>query len=162
MQHRFVQFFYYLFFSFALIELQPFALKRKVLGEKFWKSVKNYEMILPFSFSPISTPWKTRFSPLDTGQKRPDVHKIVLSIKSRPPQKKCQFWGFYTDLYSFSSFLGPFRGGGETKFLQTKILWTPRLFWHRENGHSPSKWPFSLCRVGKPHVAEGSKSGLTN
>ena len=33
-QHRFVQFFYYLFFSFVLIELKPFVLKGKALGEK--------------------------------------------------------------------------------------------------------------------------------
>ena len=33
--------FYYLFFSFVLIELKPLVLKGKVLGEKFWKSVKK-------------------------------------------------------------------------------------------------------------------------
>ena len=33
--------FYYLFFSFVLIELKPFVLKGKVLGEKFWKSAKK-------------------------------------------------------------------------------------------------------------------------
>ena len=33
--------FYYLFFSFVLIELKPFVLKGKVLGEKFWKSAKQ-------------------------------------------------------------------------------------------------------------------------
>ena len=29
------KYFYYLFFSFVLIELKPFVLKGKVLGEKF-------------------------------------------------------------------------------------------------------------------------------
>ena len=48
--------FYYLFFSFVLIELKPFVLKGKALGEKLWKSVKkceNYETILPFSCCPL-------------------------------------------------------------------------------------------------------------
>ena len=52
--------FYYLFFSFVLIELEPFVLNGKVLGEKFWKSVTNYEKsvtnyetILPFSCCPF-------------------------------------------------------------------------------------------------------------
>ena len=52
--------FYYLFFSFVLIELKPFVLKGKVLGEKFWKSVKkceNYETILPFSCCPLVFLW---------------------------------------------------------------------------------------------------------
>ena len=64
---------------------------------------------LPVWNPPFSGPWI---------QKRPDVHEIALSIKSRslpPPQKKCQFWGCYTDLYSFSLILGPFRGGGGCK-----------------------------------------------
>ena len=66
-----------------------------------------------------------------TNQKRPDVHKIVLSIKSRfpPPRKKCQFWGFYADLYSFSSFWALFGGGGVKPNFADTILWTPRLFW---------------------------------
>ena len=64
-------------------------------------------------------------------QKRPDVHKIVLSIQLRsPPQKKCEFWGFSTDLNSFSSFWALFRGGGgKNQILRTRILWTPRRFW---------------------------------
>ena len=55
--------FYYLFFSFVLLELKPFVCKWKVLGEKFWKvpkSVKkceNYETILPFSCCPLVFPW---------------------------------------------------------------------------------------------------------
>ena len=42
------------------------------------------------------------------------------------------------------------------------------LMRHRDNGHLEhfqgfaSKWPFSLRRVGKLHVAGGRKSGLTN
>ena len=40
-------YFYYLFFSFVLIELKPFVLKGKVLGEKVLKSAKNYETICP-------------------------------------------------------------------------------------------------------------------
>ena len=32
--------FYSLFFSFVLLELKPFVLKGKVLGEKLWKNVK--------------------------------------------------------------------------------------------------------------------------
>ena len=53
-------YFYYLFFSFVLMELKPFVLKGKVLGEKFWKSAKkceNYETILPFSCCPLVFPW---------------------------------------------------------------------------------------------------------
>ena len=38
-------YFYYLFFSFVRLELKPFVLKGKVLGEKLWKSVKNYEKV---------------------------------------------------------------------------------------------------------------------
>ena len=34
--------FYYLFFSFVLLELKPFVLKGKVRGEKF---MKNYEKV---------------------------------------------------------------------------------------------------------------------
>ena len=47
--------FYYLFFSFVLLELKPFVFKWKVLGEiseKVPRSVKkceNYDSILPFS-----------------------------------------------------------------------------------------------------------------
>ena len=51
------------FFSFVLLELQPFVFKWKVLGEKFRKSakkcgknVKNYETILPFSCCPLVFP----------------------------------------------------------------------------------------------------------
>ena len=52
--------FYYLFFSFVLLELKPFVLKGRVLEEKFLKkcekvrkSVKNSETILPFSCCPL-------------------------------------------------------------------------------------------------------------
>ena len=55
--------FYYLFFSFVLIELKPFVLKGKVLGEKILKNsekvrklMKNYETILPFSCWPLVCP----------------------------------------------------------------------------------------------------------
>ena len=51
--------FYYLFFSFVLIELKPFDFKGKALGEKFWKSAKkceNDETILPFSCCPLVFP----------------------------------------------------------------------------------------------------------
>ena len=51
--------FYYLFFSFVLLELKPFVLKGKSPGgkilkkcEKVRKSAKNYETILPFSCCP--------------------------------------------------------------------------------------------------------------
>ena len=41
--------FYYLFFSFVLLlELKPFVSKGKVLGEKFWKSVKKCEKVWKF------------------------------------------------------------------------------------------------------------------
>ena len=62
-QNRFVQFFFYLFFSFVLLELKPLVLKGKVLGEKLWKSAKkckkceNYETILPFSCCPLVFLW---------------------------------------------------------------------------------------------------------
>ena len=55
--------FYYLFFSFVLIELKPFVLKGKSWGkilkecEKVLKSVKNYETILPFSCCPLVFLW---------------------------------------------------------------------------------------------------------
>ena len=39
--------FYYLFFSFVLLELKPFVLKGKALGEKFWKSVKILKRFCP-------------------------------------------------------------------------------------------------------------------
>ena len=52
--------FYYLFFSFVLIELKPFVFKGKVPGEKILKkcenvrkSAKDYETILPFSCCPL-------------------------------------------------------------------------------------------------------------
>ena len=45
--------FYYLLFSFVLIELKPFDLKGKVLGEKCEKNVKISEPILPFSCCPL-------------------------------------------------------------------------------------------------------------
>ena len=56
--------FYYIFFSFILLELKPFVLKGKVLGEKLWKSVKivkkyeNSETILPFSCCPLVFLWE--------------------------------------------------------------------------------------------------------
>ena len=37
--------FYYLFFSFVLLELKPFVLKGKVLGEKVLKSAKKCEKL---------------------------------------------------------------------------------------------------------------------
>ena len=55
--------FYYLFFSFVLIELKSFVLKGEVPGENYEKvpksvkkSVKNYETILPFSCCPLVFP----------------------------------------------------------------------------------------------------------
>ena len=55
-------YFYYLFFSFVLIELKPFVLKGRDVGEKLWKSVKMVKkcekwwndfalQLLPFGFS---------------------------------------------------------------------------------------------------------------
>ena len=91
-------------------------------------------------------------------QKRPDVHNIVLSIKLRfpPTQKKYQFRGLSTDLYSFSSFWALFGEGGSNQILRTRILWTPRLFWKSTN-LIPTKvtefqprdlrfWGFPKCR----------------
>ena len=40
-------FFYYLFFPFVLIELKPFVLKGKVLGEKFEKVCKILKRYCP-------------------------------------------------------------------------------------------------------------------
>ena len=37
--------FYCLFFSFVLLELKPFVYKWKVLGEKFWKSLKKCQKV---------------------------------------------------------------------------------------------------------------------
>ena len=51
--------FYYLFFSFVLLELKPFVLKVKLLGEnsekveKIVKKCENSETILPFSCCPL-------------------------------------------------------------------------------------------------------------
>ena len=42
--------FYYLFFSFVLLELKPLFWMGKVLGDKFWQSVKNSET----EFCPLS------------------------------------------------------------------------------------------------------------
>ena len=52
----------FLLFSFVIIELKPFVLKGKVLGEKYRKKCKkngkceNYETILPFSCCPLVFP----------------------------------------------------------------------------------------------------------
>ena len=46
-----------IFFSFVLLELKALVLKGKALGEKFWKSVKNSETILPFSCCPLIFLW---------------------------------------------------------------------------------------------------------
>ena len=55
--------FYYLFFSFIILELKPLVLKGKVRGgkimkkcQKVRKSAKNYETILPFSCCPLVFP----------------------------------------------------------------------------------------------------------
>ena len=56
-------YFYYLFFSFVLIELKPFVLKGKALGEKVLKSAKKCEQlwtILPFSCCPLVFLWKKK------------------------------------------------------------------------------------------------------
>ena len=45
--------FYYLFFSFVLIELKPFVLKGKVLGQKFCKSVKILKRFCPLVVGPL-------------------------------------------------------------------------------------------------------------
>ena len=37
--------FYYVFFSFVLLELKPFVFKWKVLGEKFWKILKKCQKV---------------------------------------------------------------------------------------------------------------------
>ena len=37
--------FYYLFFSFVLLELKLFVLKGKVLGEKTMKKCENYDKV---------------------------------------------------------------------------------------------------------------------
>ena len=59
--------FYYLFFSFVLLELKPFVLKGKVPGKNYEKvpksvkkcerSVKSYETVLPFSCCPLVFLW---------------------------------------------------------------------------------------------------------
>ena len=51
--------FYYLVFSFIILELKPLVLKGKVRGENYEKvpkSAKNYETILPFSCCPLVFP----------------------------------------------------------------------------------------------------------
>ena len=53
--------FCYLFFSFVLIELKPFVSKGKVLGEKFWKSLKKCENSHPKH--PILDPQKKVYVP---------------------------------------------------------------------------------------------------
>ena len=71
---------------------------------------------------------------LHLNQKRPDVHKIVLSLKLRsPPRKKCQFRGLSTDLYSFPTFWGLFGGGvnqllffADKNFVDTQTFLTDR------------------------------------
>ena len=67
------------------------------------------------------------------GQKRPAVHKIVLSIKIAfsppPPGKVVSFKDSLLICTVFPHF-GPFCGwgGGDNQILRTIILWTPRLF----------------------------------
>ena len=75
--------FYYLFLSFVLIELTPFVLKGKVLGEKVRKSAKNApksaknsETILPFSSCPLFFLWiiKKRFLTSKLSSEDPCIH----------------------------------------------------------------------------------------
>ena len=59
-----------------------------------------------------------------TIQKRPDLHKIVLSIKSRfppPPPAARENVSILRILYKFFLILGPFRGGGKTKFCREEF-----------------------------------------
>ena len=74
-------------------------------------------------------------------QKRPDVHKIILSIKLRspPPGTKCQFWGFSTDLYGLSSVWAFLGGGGQIQILRTRIFVDTQTFWRME-----TCWQISL------------------
>ena len=109
-------YFYFLFFSFVLIELNPFVLKEKVVGEKFWKSVKKCEkseMILPFSCCPLVFLWNFPFSeqlscrsePLPLAySKDPAVIKILhhsrftmrseFTILSEGGPKRSRWWNF--------------------------------------------------------------------
>ena len=89
-----------------------------------------------------------------SNQKRPDVHKIVLSIKLRfPPLKKCQLWGFSNDLYSFSSFwaLSAYRGGGKTKLCRQEFYGHPDF----------SDWSPLACEQAVGDVC-GHPRGLSN
>ena len=67
-------------------------------------------------------------------QKRPDVHKIVLSIKLRPPPppprgKSVNFEDSMLICAVFPHFGLCFGGGGgKNQILRTRISWTPRLF----------------------------------
>ena len=66
----------------------------------------------------IFTPSSFPMSSLESESfKRPDVHKIVLSIKSRspPPGKSVNFEDFLL-IYTVFPHFGPFGGGGLTKF----------------------------------------------
>ena len=75
-------------------------------------------------------------------QKRPDVHKIVLSIKLRfPPPRKASILRIFYWFVQFSSCWALFWGGGEHNFAD-KNLWTSRLTVHNERKFSPKFfWP---------------------
>ena len=71
-------------------------------------------------------------------QKRPDVHKIVLSMKSRSPPlpEKVSIFRILYWFVQFFLILAPFRGGRRVnQILRTRISWTPGLFWitHKHN-----------------------------
>ena len=62
----------------------------------------------------------------DCNQKRPDVHKIVLSIKLHPPPGKGLDFEDFIRIRTVSPHSGPFSGGGggvEPNFSDTN-LWT--------------------------------------
>ena len=62
-------------------------------------------------------------------QKRPDVHKIVLSIKMRLPlpREEVSVLSLFYRFVQFFLIWALYVGGGETNFAD-KNLWTPRLF----------------------------------
>ena len=81
--------FYFFVFSFVLLELKPFVLKGKVLGQKLWKSVKNCKEVWKiwneFALSPQkipSTPAEPRRTLEETPAEGPEN-----SMRGKLPRK---------------------------------------------------------------------------
>ena len=106
--------FYYLFFSFVLIELEPFALKRKVLGGKVLKKCEKKcgkvwkFLILPFSCCPLVFPWKKVFPGLPARSVK-KVSKKIQRTRQRVKKVSKSVFGDFSTLFWHSGRGGPGR-----------------------------------------------------